>query len=570
MTRKRSARGSISLLILTAIAFKTHSAPDDNRFNQQQQQIQAQQAARDAQLNPPSPDVNFQTPRLPDAEGPFPAESPCFLIKRVTLTGREDFPHWFPLERIANGAIGHCLGVGGINQLMSRIQNRMISHGWVTSRVLAPEQDLSHGTLNLRLMAGRVHAVRFADGSDARAVLYTAMPAHAGDLLDLRDIEQGLENLQSLPSVEAQMEIVPATAPGESDVVITRRQPKLWRLNAWMDNTGTRSTGRNQGGVMLALDNPFALSDLLYISASHDLKFQGKKQSKNLAGHYSLPLGYWQIELNASKNEYVQTVAQSQGDIRYSGNTENLSAALSRTIQRNASSKTTLRYGLQWRESRNYIDDSEVEVQRRRTSAWILGLDHHHYIGPVTLDAGVTWQRGTRWFGAIPAYESYGHGDYYSTDEAKILTWTAALSWPFSLAGQQLRYQFNYLRQTSSTPLTAPDQLAIGNRWTVRGFDGERLLSASQGWYVQNTIGWMMPLVDQEFYLGADYGEVSGHADDGYTQLGRHLAGGVAGLRGAIAPLNMSYDAFAGIPFSKPSGFRTDPVTFGFSVSWQY
>jgi len=34
--------------------------------------------------------------------------------------------------------------------------------------------------------------------------------------------------------------------------------------------------------------------------------------------------------------------------------------------------------------------------------------------------------------------------------------------------------------------------------------------------------------------------------------------------------LSASYDAFSGMPICKPQGFKTDPVTFGFSVSWQY
>lgn len=103
----------------------------------------------------------------------------------------------------------------------------------------------------------------------------------------------------------------------------------------------------------------------------------------------------------------------------------------------------------------------------------------------------------------------------------------------------------------------------------MRGFDGERTLSASHGWYVQNTLAWQTPLPEQEFYLGADYGEVGGRSD-GSTLLGRHLAGGVAGLRGNISALGLSYDAFGGTPLSKPHGFKTDSVTFGFSVSWQY
>ena len=556
-------------IVMAGISFISCAAQAAPFIDQQQQHIKSQQSAKEAQLTPDAPTISLNEKPLPDADGPFPDEKPCFPIARVQLTGRDAFPHWFPAQRIADGAVGHCLGVKGINQLMSRLQNRLVSSGWITSRVLVPEQDLSSGQLTLALLPGMLRHIRYADGSDKRALLYTSVPAREGRLLDLRDIEQGLENQQRLPTVEDSMEIVPGEKPGESDVVITRHQSKIWRVNMWVDNSGTKDTGRSQGGAMLALDNPFALSDLLYVSASHDLGFEGRKQSKNLSGHYSLPLGYWLFEVNASKYNYVQNVAGLNGDIRYSGKSKNLNAGLSRVIQRSASGKTTLRGSVLARETRNYIDKTEIEVQRRRTSAWQLGLDHRHYFGEVTVDGGVSYQRGTRWFGAMPAYESYSEGDAYATDKSKILTWTAGLNWPFAIGSQNFRYQMNYLRQMSTTPLTSPDQLAIGNRWTVRGFDGERTLSASHGWYVQNTLAWRTPLPEQELYLGADYGEVGGRSD-GSTLLGRHLAGAVAGLRGNITALGAGYDAFAGVPLSKPHGFKTDSVTFGFSINWQY
>ncbi|MEJ4046509.1 ShlB/FhaC/HecB family hemolysin secretion/activation protein [Erwinia sp. SLM-02] len=568
LARIADARGR-HLLLWVSLSFITCTAQAAPFIDQQQQHIKTQQSAKEAQLTPDAPDITLSENPQPNAEGPFPQETPCFPINRVQLTGRDAFPRWFPAQRVADGAVGHCLGVKGINQLMSRLQNRLVDHGWVTSRVLVPEQDLRSGSLTLALVPGMIRHIRYADGSDKRAALYTAVPAREGELLDLRDIEQGLENQQRLPTVQDSMEIVPGDKPGESDIIITRHQPKIWRVNMWVDDSGTKSTGRYQGGAMLALDNPFALSDLLYLSASHDLGFKGHEQSKNINGHYSLPLGYWLFEVNAGQYNYVQNVAGYNGDIRYSGKSKNLNVGLSRVIQRNASGKTTMRGSVLVREIRNFIDRNEIDVQRRRTSAWLLGLDHRHYVGDVTVDGGVSFQRGTRWFGALPAFEEHAEDGYDATDKSKILTLTAGLNWPFRLGDQNFSYQLNYLQQASSTPLTPPDQLAIGNRWTVRGFDGERTLSASHGWYVQNTFAWRTPLPQQEFYLGADYGEVGGRSD-GSTALGHHLAGGVAGLRGAISTLGASYDAFSGIPLSKPRGFKTDPVTFGFSVSWQY
>ncbi len=128
-----------------------------------------------------------------------------------------------------------------------------------------------------------------------------------------------------------------------------------------------------------------------------------------------------------------------------------------------------------------------MEVQRRYTAAWRIGLQHRHYISQATLDAGISYQRGTRWLGAQPAPEEY-FGD--ATALSKIVQISAQLDIPFALVNQKFHYNLRYQRQFSNTPLTLQDQFAIGNRWTVRGFDGECTLNADRGWFVRNDIAW--------------------------------------------------------------------------------
>ncbi|ELJ7526525.1 filamentous hemagglutinin N-terminal domain-containing protein [Salmonella enterica] len=234
------------------------------QFQQQEQQ----QKARDEALTPEAPDIRLSEDASSPSHLVFPEEKPCFAINHVTLTGQEAVPRWVPRTRLANQAVGHCVGVKGINLLMSSLQNRLINHGWVTSRVLAPQQDLSSGELQLHIVPGTVREVRLTPSSSSRVSLYSTMPAHRGNLLDVRDIEQGLENLQRLPTVAARMALHPGDAPGESDILIERTQSRFWRVGAWVDDTGTESTGRYQGGVMLALDNPTSLSDLFYVTAN--------------------------------------------------------------------------------------------------------------------------------------------------------------------------------------------------------------------------------------------------------------------------------------------------------------
>ncbi|CAM8054679.1 MULTISPECIES: ShlB/FhaC/HecB family hemolysin secretion/activation protein [Atlantibacter] len=524
---------------------------------------QQRQKALEQQLTPPKPDVRLSPPSSGFGSIDYPNETPCFPIHKVVLSGEEKLPRWLPIQHLGVEAEGRCLGAKGINLLMSTLQNRLVDHGYITTRVLAPSQDLKSGVLTLVIVPGYVRQVRLTPDSDRYIQLYSTFPPREGELLDLRDIEQGLENLQRLPTVKAHMEILPGEQPGESDIEVSWKQEKMWRLGASLDDAGTKSTGRYQGGLTLSLDNPFSLSDLLYVSASHDLDQGGGKGSKNYTGHYSVPFGYWMFSVTGNDYDYHQTVAGINEDYRYSGESQNLNLQLSRILHRSGTQKTSFTYDVLVRKTRNYIDDTEIDVQRRQTSAWRIGLQHRHYINQATLDAGVSYQRGTRWFGAAPAPEEYFDE---ATALSKILQFNAQLNVPFAIGSQNFRYNAQYQQQLSNTPLTPQDQFAIGNRWTVRGFDGERTLNASRGWYVRNDIAWSTPLPSQEFYLGADYGEVSGYGTD--YLVGTHLAGGVAGLRGYA--FHTGYDLFAGTPFSKPDGFKTSNLTLGFSLNWDW
>ncbi|WJY13400.1 ShlB/FhaC/HecB family hemolysin secretion/activation protein [Pectobacteriaceae bacterium CE90] len=557
-------RVSLSFVFLTfCLPLSARSAETEKPSEQQSINQQERLRAQEKQLSPTMPDVRLQPSVSYSGRLTFPLESPCFPIDQVELRGQEDFPGWLPLKRLADQGVGQCLGVNGINLLMTNLQNQLVDHGYVTSRVLAPSQDLKSGTLQLIIVAGKIRHVMLSPDSGHYVRLYSAFPAHEGKLLDLRDIEQGLENFQRLPTVKAEMQIVPGEQPGESDILINWKQERHWRLGVSLDDSGTRNTGRYQSGMTLYVDNPLSLSDMFYISGNHDLQWRNSQGSQNYTMSYSVPFGYWLAGITTSGYDYHQTVAGISQDYKYSGRSNNLAARLSRVLYRSSAQKTSFSYEILTRQSRNYLNDTEIEVQRRSTAAWRIGLQHRHYISQATLDAAVSYQRGTRWFGAQSApEEEFGEG----TALSKIIQLSAQLDVPFRLFKQPLNYNVQYQRQIATTRLTPQEQFALGNRWTVRGFDGERTLNADKGWMVRNELAWNLPVPKQALYLGLDYGAVSGGGSA--SLLGKHLAGGVLGWRGSL--FSVGYDFFAGIPLSKPDGFKTSPVTLGFTLNWQY
>ncbi|MFX5957193.1 ShlB/FhaC/HecB family hemolysin secretion/activation protein, partial [Acinetobacter baumannii] len=72
------------------------------------------------------------------------------------------------------------------------------------------------------------------------------------------------------------MQVVPTATPGVSDVVIAVKRSKRWTVVASVDDSGSRSTGKRQGNVSLAVDNPLGLNDLFNVGYSHDLEFGDK------------------------------------------------------------------------------------------------------------------------------------------------------------------------------------------------------------------------------------------------------------------------------------------------------
>ena len=225
--------------------------------------------------------------------------------------------------------------------------------------------------------------------------------------------------------------------------------------------------------------------------------------------------------------------------------------------------KTTLSLRGWTRSSRNFIDDTEVEVQRRRMAGWDVGLAHREFIGASTLDLNLGYRRGTGAMNALPApEEAFGEG----TSRPEIVTADAYLNMPIAVGAQRLRYSGAWRAQSNRTPLVPQDRFAIGGRYTVRGFDGENVLSAERGWLVRNDLGWALGQTGQELYLGVDYGEVGGPSSR--TLAGIRLSGAVLGLRGGYKGL--AYDVFAGKPISKPSGFQTSGSVAGFNVNWSF
>nr|WP_233102097.1 ShlB/FhaC/HecB family hemolysin secretion/activation protein [Variovorax sp. IB41] len=562
---------------LGAIAQANPSSP--RAFIEQLRQQEREQALRAQQEK--SLDSRLQQEAKAHEERLPASESPCFRIDHLVLSGERSGEFQWVLDAAGgpdanDGPIGHCIGTQGIDVVMARLQQAIIARGFVTTRVLAAPQDLSSGTLTVTLVPGRVAAIRATPDSSGRfgsnrMLLLGAIPARPGDLLDLRDIEQGLENLKRVPTAEADIQIEASASrdarPGDSDLVVKYMQRRTLRGTLSLDDSGTESTGRYQAGATVSADNLLGLNDLFYVNANHSVDgyFLGnpRRGTEGQTVHYSLPWGDWLLGLTASNSQYRQTVAGANAGIVYAGKNRNAELKLSRLVHRDQHRKTTLAIRAFQRASRSFADDAEIPIQHRVTGGWEASLSHKEFIGEATADGTLAWRQGTGAFGARRApEEQFDEG----TSRLRLVTADVSLNAPFKLGAQKFRYVGQWRAQWNRTQLTPQDRFAIGGRYTVRGFDGETSLLGDRGWLLRSDIGWAAGASGAELYVGIDYGQVGGKS--ALALAGNHLAGAVIGVRGACKGL--SYDVFAGAPVSKPAGFRTAWLAAGLNLNFSF
>jgi hemolysin activation/secretion protein len=238
--------------------------PEIRRQELRQEQLRREQETK--------PSVRLPAQALPEGKR-LPYEETCRSINEVVFQGLPALNAQLIASLAGDGVddspIGRCVGVQGIAVLMDRARNTLIANGYVSSRVEAPAQDLSTGRLLLSVIVGRVAVID--KGAGSAWIRHTA-PLVTDEALNLRDIEQSLENLRRNPSVQADYQLRPGQKVDTSDVVLDYKRERPLRANLALDDSGSRTTGKLMAQGTLNWDSPLGLSDLAYLSVAADRK----------------------------------------------------------------------------------------------------------------------------------------------------------------------------------------------------------------------------------------------------------------------------------------------------------
>lgn len=283
-------------------------------------------------------------------------DSSCFPIHEVLITGAE---HLFELDRqeLTSSYLDHCLGTSQLNDSLMTILIDCLGKGWITSRADLFQQDLSSSVLSKLVVERHLEMLLFApDSGLSSRELAISFPRSKGELINLRDVDQMLDQLNRLPSNQAQMKRVPGQAAEVGDVLVRSYLQKPWRASLSHSDDGQKSTGEQQCGTSLDCYSPLGFAEQLVLRSGDDaVGYHQLTFSNAYATHY-LNHDWWIPNYSYKQCDYHSKAQVNGFDFKQICDSQNHELHAERVIHRDALSKTSMIVGLSHRYAQNFIE----------------------------------------------------------------------------------------------------------------------------------------------------------------------------------------------------------------------
>lgn len=468
-----------------------------------------------------------------------------------------------------------CLSASEISHLIEELNKTAIKEGYITTKFGLIPQDLKSGVLKIGIEVGIIDELEFRDNSTLM-FFSKDFAIKKGDILNNKEIEFGLSNIRRNKYLDPKVIITPSGFYGGSkvEIVVDKKALPIF-FSATLDNggsTGVRDYGSSsldklksfftsniQSSFVLGIENPAYLGDTLSFYVNNSIPFTQGTHSLYASASYSLPIRRALLELSGSYSQSASTLELDYSSPINSSKSWSFSSKLSYLLLSNVFHSLSLGIGWNIKDSRNYLDKVELEVQRKFLSDVSLFLNYKHYFGTSEFDMTFSLLQG------IPIF---GSNKILGDDKPYLYTIPTLdfyLNTPFTLGSQNFNFSSMLKTQVSQSDLYASEKMSIGGRASVRGFDGLSL-SGQIGVIFRNDLVYYLPSFAGITFapsLGLDAGYVQDFKED--VDKYNFLSGGGVGLKMFAPYFNMEFWWY--YPIYNPYKVQTQNFYLSFGVN---
>lgn len=419
-------------------------------------------------------------------------------IQEITVEGNTLLPSF----RIRRWKAANCplRSEKELKEAMQTLENLYMEQGYVTTRVSLDleKSDFEKGKVTFFVQEGKVEKILY-DGKEKPAKTLWTFPWRQNHFLNIRDLDQGMDNLGE----DASFRILPGEEEGKSILEVKRKRTVNIFGEVNYNNMGQKTTGKHRIRTSVGFKNILGLNETL--SGYYQTKLQRQKKeedNKNYQISLLLPFQYYQFSYQLESSSYLQTIPALGRKYSATGDTKVQRFGLRRTMHRNEHGKWDFSVQLALKEIKNYMDDIKLITGSRRLSIFSLENSYIGRLGGGLFQGNIGVHFGLRQFGATKDRELWYHTQ--SSPKAQFRKYTLDMSWyrPFA----SWHYRGNLALQYSNDILHSSERLSLGDETTVRGFQ-DFGVQGERGFYFRNELGydgWKM----LRPFIAYDIGEV--------------------------------------------------------------
>lgn len=494
-------------------------------------------------------------------------EGKKYLFTNIQLVGSNKLKK--ETDKIIKEYINTEMGKEDIYNLLIKLSNVFLVKGYSTTLVTLKSGNVNKGELIYEVKEGKVRDIKFMDKQEGfrdRLKIKTAFPMKKGELLNTRDMDQGIENM-NVGGNNNVAEIVPTDEYGYSDIMIEENYTPTG-FSIGMDNSSYKDKGRNKVNIGFSQDNILGINDVLTLNYIERLtKDREKDKESNYDIGLAFPIGYWKISYNYNLGDNYNTYTSDIGSYKTESRTEKHKLKLSRVISRGQYQKTTIHTGLTVRDNKNTLNGLLLEVNSKKYANTSIAIDHTNRFLGGTIFGALEYERGVPWLGAEGDPRPLKEGDY-KIEYDKInfnLDWLRY----FNIKEHNFQYRLGIGGSYSDDRLLAVNQFTMGDEYTVRGFK-ESSVAGNKGVYLNNTLTYLGGKNTNEYlsmfkpFIGLD----AGASRDRDLPNSDKIVGMALGVRFDIGHINGSLTY--GIPLKWAEGMPHEKNPIYFNISYSF
>lgn len=436
----------------------------------------------------------------------------CIILRQIQFNEDEIFT---PAEqkKLSQKYLKQCVNQQMIKRVLSDVSAYYMAQDYITTKAYLTPQNISSGILKITVIKGVIEKIRFEDPHASDWQIKTAFAFIEGEPLNIRDLENALENVNRLPSNNASFQLLPGKEQGGTVVLIKNQKSFPARINLGISGDGTEEN--TDVTARIELDNLLDLNDILTLSYNGSKIQKEYQATRGYELNYTFPVGSFLYELLYSKSEYRQEVSGMNGRYLSEGETISKKLKVNKVLARSQKHKFDAKASITEKSTENYFEGSLIDVSSYKTAAAQADFVHTWLNRGGQLTSSFSYFQGLDWFGARKDSENVEE-DHEETAKFQFQKYTLDFNLMHYLTqdSSPLSINSNLHVQHSEDVLHSSNQLVVGSDYTVRGYK-DRSLSGSSGWYLKSDLkktlnaGYSQALLQNtSFYFGYDIGEI--------------------------------------------------------------